>query len=123
MEGILEFFEPLTGVGTWVLKILGLYVVSYLCIWVLAFALSRYSWFGQKDVYITTYLGWLIPFTTHALFSAVFLLLLANHFKQLDISWIYCIPFLLMILISGILGLNLSDKIKNEIMRIRREIL
>jgi len=117
MEGILDFFSPLSGSGsgTWVLKILGLYVTSYLCVWCLALALSRYSWFGQKDVYITTYLGWLIPFTIHGLFSAVFLLLLASHYKQLDISWIYCIPFLLLILISAILGLNLSDKIKTRL--------
>lgn len=115
MEIVLEFFEPLKGLGPWVLCILGLYVISYLCVWILAFAFSRYSWFGQKDVYITTYLGWLIPFTIHALLSAIFLLLLANHYKQLDISWIYCIPFLLMVLISGILSLNLTEKIKTRL--------
>lgn len=112
MEIIFEIFEPLSGFDLWITRILGVYVVSYLCVWFFAFILSRHKWFGQNDVYMNTYLGWLIPFTIHALLSAVFLLLLANYFKQLDISWVYCTPFIIMVLISGILGLSLSDKIK-----------
>mgnify|MGYP001603156389 CR=1 FL=1 len=115
MEVLLEFFEPLSGIGIWFLKISGLYAISYLFIWVFAFALSSHEWFGQKNVYINTYLGWLIPFTLHALLSAVFLYLIAIHYKQLDIPWVYCLPFLFMVLISGILGLNLSDKIKTKL--------
>lgn len=115
METILEFFEPLSGVGIWILKVSGIYVISYLCVWVFALALSRHSWFGQNNVYINVYLGWLIPFTLHALLSAVFLYLIASHYKQLDLSWGYSVPFFFMALISGVLGLNLSDKIKTKL--------
>jgi len=119
MEVILEFFEPLLESGAWIPKVSGVYVISYLCIWFFAFVLSRFSWFGENDVYITTYLGWLIPFTIHTILSAAFLLLLANHYKQLDISWVYCIPFLLMILISGVSALNLSNKIKARLDKLK----
>lgn len=121
MESIYEFFEPLTtGFNVWILKIIGLYVSLYLIIWIFALILSRKTWFGQEDVYVNTYLGWLMPYTIHTVLSALFLPLLAMHFEDLDISWTYCVPFLFMIIISGFTSLNLSSKIKSRL-KVRRE--
>jgi len=115
MEAIWEFFDPSSGLGSWMLRIIGLYVISYFIVWILALGLSRLSWFGQNDVYIKVYLGWLISFTLHSILSATFLILMAYHYKQFDISWVYCLPFIILVLISGVCGLNMSGNIRDRL--------
>lgn len=117
MYKIVEFFEP-SYISPWLLKIILLYAISYLAIWVVAFILCRFRWSNEGGVILRVYFGWLVPLTLHSIISTVFLIASAKYYKELGISLWFCVVYLLPVFLSGALGINLSTKIRG---RIRRE--
>jgi len=117
MYEIVEFFEPSYG-SPWLLKIILLYAVSYLAIWVVAFILCRFRWSNEGGVILRVYFGWLVPLTLHSIIFTFVLLASAEYYKELGISLWFCAVYLLPVFLSGALGVNLSTKIRG---RIRRE--
>jgi len=116
MLQIIEFFEP-SDVGIWLLKIITSYLISYFTIWIVALILSRISWFVEGGIILRVYFGWLVPLTLHSIIFTVFLLYSAKYYKELGISLWYCIAYLFPIFLSGVLGLDLSMKIRERARR------
>jgi hypothetical protein len=114
MSAIIELFEPVEA-GTWILRVILLYVLSYITLWVLAFILSRFKYHKAGGAIFNVYLGWLIPFTMHSVFFVGFLLLSAKYYKDMGLSLWYCLIYLIPVFLDGFLGIDLSRKIRERL--------
>ncbi len=114
MYGLVEFFEP-TYITAWLLKICMLYAASFFAVWVIAFIMSRIAWLTKGGIILRVYFAWIIPLTLLAVLSTIFLLVTATYYRELGISLWYCLAYLLIVFLSGIIGIDLSMKIRGRI--------
>lgn len=121
MQRIVEFFEPVE-IQPWLVKIVVLFLASYFFIWIVALILSRISWFAREDAILKIYFGWLTPFTLNTLFAMLLLLFSAVYYKELDISLWYCLPFLLLAVISSMFAFGLIGNISERIEKIENRL-
>lgn len=118
---ILEFFEPMT-LGEWFGKFLLLIAGSFVFVWLLALILSQTQAFIKKDIELAVYLSWLTGFAIYTLLMTVFLITISAHYKRLDISLWHSVPFLLIIIVSDLVGLSLFNKITGKLSELEKEL-
>lgn len=111
MNEIAAFFEPL-NIGTWALKMVLQFVFAFLIIWAIAVFLSKIQWSKEGGIILNVYLGWLIPITLYAVIAAIFLIVSALYYKEMGLSLWFCVVYIFPVLASGIIGINLSRKVK-----------
>ena len=111
MYEIAAFFEPL-NIGTWALKMFCQVAISCLIIWAVAFVLCRIQWSNEGNVILNVYFGWLVPITLYAIIATIFVILSAVYYKEMERSLWFCVVYLFPVIGSGIVGINLSRKIK-----------
>jgi hypothetical protein len=121
MSLILEFFEPSTEWWICCRNILLVGVSSLVFIWLLAFILARTRIFANKDAMLRVYFAWMTAFTLHALLITIFLLAVAMRHKVYEVSLGYCLPYLLLVFMSGYLGLKLNAKIQERLNKIKEK--
>lgn len=121
MSLILEFFEPMI-LGEWFGKLLLLVAGSFVFIWLLALILSQMQAFTKKNIELAVYLGWLTGFAIYTLLMAIFLIMISVHYKRLDISLWHSVPFLLIIIVSDLVGLSLFNKIRGKLSESEKEL-
>ncbi len=111
MNEIVAFFEPL-NIGTWALKMVLQFVFAFLIIWAIAVFLSKIQWSNEGNVILNVYFGWLVPITLYAVVATIFLIVSAMYYKEMGQSLWFCVVYLFPVFGSGIVGVNLSRKIK-----------
>ena len=111
MYEIAGFFEPL-NIGTWALKMFCQIGIACLIIWAIAFVLCRIQWSNEGNVILNVYFGWLAPITLYAIIATIFVIVSAMYYKEMGISLWFCVAYLFPVFVSGIVGINLSRKIK-----------
>jgi Ca2+/Na+ antiporter len=114
MSSILEFFEPGEGLG-WLLGILLFYITSLAIVWLIAFVLARVSFIVKKDAELRVWLGSLVALCFYSLMVLILTISLALHYRTLEISLIYTVPWILYFLVVYKLALDLNSKIHMKI--------
>ena len=122
MDTIMEFFEPTNGFNIWLGKFIIISVGSYLAVWLLAFIFCRVRWIDADDNQLRVYFAWMIPFILHLILSGVVIIFTAIHFKQVDISLGYSIPYLLLTLLSGNWVYTLTSKVNERVRKLERSV-
>lgn len=116
MSFILEFFE-----SQYVLKGVIFLIFSVVFVWIMALFFSRTKLIVQRDIELKVYCGSLLAFGLYNIMIAAFLFLIARHYKELDISLWYTMPYLGALFISFFLTLVLSNKIQLKILEIKKQ--
>jgi len=114
MYELVELFEPSETVP-WLINVILLYAIPYLTVWFTAVILCRLNVFSQDRVIVRVYWGWLIPLCLHTVGSSILLLATAKYYKELGISLWYCMAYLIPVFLSGSLGIDLSNKIRDRV--------
>ncbi len=112
MYELIELFEPSETVP-WLINVILLYAIPYLTVWFIAVILCRLKLFSEDRIIVRVYLGWLFPLCLHTVGSTILLLATAKYYKELGISLWYCMAFLVPVFLSGLLGIDLSNKIRD----------
>jgi hypothetical protein len=122
MDIILEFFEPVNGLDIWIRKFVLVSIISYLVVWGLALIFCWGGWKVGGSEQLRVWFAWMIPLILHLSLSGALIVFTAIHFKQLDISLGYSLPFIVLILISGNWAYTLNRKVKERLKRLERRI-
>jgi hypothetical protein len=121
MGPILDLFNPSEGVEIWGRNTVALVVGSLTFVWLLALILAHVKLLAKKDAELRVHFAWLAAFTTNALLGTVLLLGMGLEYRALGISLAYCLPCLLLVVLSGLCGLSLSGNVERKLARIKRE--
>ncbi|MDP3013770.1 MAG: hypothetical protein Q8M92_05965 [Candidatus Subteraquimicrobiales bacterium] len=116
MSFILEFFET-----QFILKGVLFLILSLVFIWVTASIFSRTKLIVQRDIELKVYCGSLIAFGLYNVIVALFLILIARHYKELDISLWYTMPYLIALFVSFFLTLDINNKIQTKLLQIKNK--
>lgn len=118
MSFILEFFESQGWLGS-IWKGMLFLIFSLVFVWIMAFIFSRTKLVIRDDTELKVHFGSLIVFSIYSVMVVLFLLLIAIHYKGLDISFWYTMPYLVILFVSFFIALDLSNKIQAKLSEIK----
>jgi hypothetical protein len=118
MTFILEFFEFKNWLDLlW--KVFLFSTSSLVFVWITASTFSRTKLIIKNDAELKVYFGSLIALGIYSIIVVFFLFLIAIHYKGIDISLWYAMPYLFMLFLSFFFSLDLSNKIRAKILEIK----
>ena len=118
MTFILEFFEPKEWLDLlW--KVFLFSISSLVFVWITASIFSRTKLIIKNDAELKVYFGSLLALGIYSIIVVLFLFLVAIHYKGIDISLWYTMPYLVMLFLSFFFSLDLNNKIQTKLSEIK----
>lgn len=116
MEQLLEFLDPTLDPAIWVGRVVGLFLFTYLLVWLAALILCRLRWFiNYNSTLLKVYFAWLIPLACQAVFFTILLLFSIQYARRWGISPWYSFIYFAPLLVTVLSGFNLSTAIKEKL--------
>lgn len=116
MDFILEFFESQP-----MLKGILFLACSVVFVWLIALRASRTKFIVRDDAELQVHCGVAITLCLYNVLAVILLILLARHYKGLEISLWYTLPYVFASLCSFFLTLNLSNKVAAKLLKVRNK--